>query len=128
MRKQGFTLLETLLAIMVFSMAVVALVEAVHQLGENTLQRQHEAAVQERMRSILIEQTRIPVANPPEELKIKEGPITYVVRRTPLELTDRDGRPVQGIFEVSVTANWLEGRTPQQASTETWLYPPLFQP
>lgn len=128
MRREGFTLLETLLAIMVFSMAVVALVEAVHQLGENTLQRQHEAAVQERMRSILIEQTRISASNPPEEMKIKEGPITYTVRRTPLELSDRNGQAIQGIFEVSVTADWMEGRTPQQASTETWLYPPLFQP
>ncbi|MBB5030946.1 type II secretion system protein [Prosthecobacter vanneervenii] len=128
MKREGFTLLETLLAIIVFSMAVVALVEAVHQLGENTLQRQHEAAIQERMRSILLEQTRIFVQNPPEEMKIKEGLITYTVRRTPLELSDRNGQAIQGIFEVSVTADWMEGRTPQQASTETWLYPPLFQP
>jgi prepilin-type N-terminal cleavage/methylation domain-containing protein len=128
MRRQGFTLLETLLAIMVFSMAVVALVEAVHQLGESTVLRRHEAAIQERLRSILIEQTRTPNPTPPEELKIKEGIITYTVRRTQLELSDRDGRAVQGIFEVSVTADWMEGRTPQQASTETWLYPPLFQP
>lgn len=128
MKREGFTLLETLLAIIVFSMAVVALVEAVHQLGENTLQRQHEAAVQERMRSILLEQTRIFVQNPPEEMKIKEGLTTYTVRRTPLELSDRNGQAIQGIFEVSVTADWMEGRTPQQASTETWLYPPLFQP
>jgi prepilin-type N-terminal cleavage/methylation domain-containing protein len=128
MRRGGFTLLETLLAIMVFSMAVMALVEAMNQLGEHAVKRRHEADILERIRSILIEQTRIPVAKPPEELKIKEGPVTYTVRHTPLELADRNGQAVQGIYEVSVTADWLEGRTPQQASAETWVYPPLFQP
>ena len=44
MRRRGFTLLETLLALMVFSTAVVALVEAVHQLGEHTLLRRHEGS------------------------------------------------------------------------------------
>ncbi|OYW77054.1 MAG: hypothetical protein B7Z37_05925 [Verrucomicrobia bacterium 12-59-8] len=128
MKRRAFTLLETLLALMVFSMAVVALVEAVHQLGEQALLRRHEAAVQERLRSLLLEQTRLPAPNPLEEVKIKEGDMTYTVRRTALELLDRDGQPVQGLFEVRVTADWLEGRTPQQASADTWVYPPLFEP
>ncbi|MFC5455998.1 type II secretion system protein [Prosthecobacter fluviatilis] len=125
MKRNGFTLLETLLALMVFSMAVVALVEAVHQLGEHTLLRRHEAVVQERMRSLLVEHTRIPDAM--EEVKLQEGGVTYTVTHTPLELKDRDGQPMPGLFEVRVTADWLEGRTPQQASADTWVYPPLFR-
>ncbi len=125
MRRKGFTLLETLLALMVFSTAVVALVEAVHQLGEHTLLRRHEAAVQERMRSLLVEHTRRP--DDIEEVKLQEGDVTYTVTHTPLELKDRDGQPVEGLFEVRVTAAWLEGRTQQQASAETWVYPPLFR-
>jgi prepilin-type N-terminal cleavage/methylation domain-containing protein len=124
-RRKGFTLLETLLALMVFSTAVVALVEAVHQLGEHTLLRRHEAAVQERMRSLLVEHTRRP--DDIEEVKLQEGDVTYTVTHTPLELKDRDGQPVEGLFEVRVTAAWLEGRTQQQASAETWVYPPLFR-
>ena len=124
-KRRGFTLLETLLALMVFSTAVVALVEAVHQLGEHTLLRRHEAAVQERMRSLLVEHTRRP--DDIEEVKLQEGDVTYTVTHTPLELKDRDGQPVEGLFEVRVTAAWLEGRTQQQASAETWVYPPLFR-
>ena len=124
-KRRGFTLLETLLALMVFSTAVVALVEAVHQLGEHTLLRRHEAAVQERMRSLLVEHTRIPDAI--EEIKLKEGDVTYTVTHTPLELKDRDGQPLAGLFEVRVTAAWMEGRIQQQASAETWVYPPLFR-
>ena len=125
MRRKGFTLLETLLALMVFSTAVVALVEAVHQLGEHTLLRRHEAAVQERMRSLLVEHTRRP--DDIEEVKLQEVNVTYTVTHTPLELKDRDGQPLAGLFEVRVTAAWMEGRTQQQASAETWVYPPLFR-
>lgn len=124
-KRRGFTLLETLLALMVFSTAVVALVEAVHQLGEHTLLRRHEAAVQERMRSLLVEHTRKP--DDIEEVKLQEGDVSYTVTHTPLELKDRDGNPVSGLFEVRVTAAWMEGRTQQQASAETWVYPPLFR-
>jgi prepilin-type N-terminal cleavage/methylation domain-containing protein len=124
-KRRGFTLLETLLALMVFSTAVVALVEAVHQLGEHTLLRRHEAAVQERMRSLLVEHTRRP--DEIEEVKLQEGDVTYTVTHTPLELKDRDGQRVEGLFEVRVTAAWNEGRTQQQASAETWVYPPLFR-
>ena len=128
MKRRGFTLLETLLALIVFSMAVVALVEAVHQLGKQTLLRRREASVQERIRSLLLEQTRTPVPNPKEEIKLKEGDTTYTIRRTKLELTDRDGQAVQGLFEIRVTAEWLEGRELQQATAETWVYPPIFEP
>ena len=124
-KRRGFTLLETLLALMVFSTAVVALVEAVHQIGEHTLLRRHEAAVQERMRSLLVEHTRRP--DEIEEVKLQEGDVTYIVTHTPLELKDRDGQPLAGLFEVRVTAAWMEGRTQQQASAETWVYPPLFR-
>lgn len=128
MKRRGFTLLETLLALIVFSMAVVALVEAVHQLGQQTLLRRREATVQERIRSLLLEQTRTPVPNPKEEVKLKEGDITYTIRRTKLELADRDGQPVQGLFEIRVTAEWMDGRELQQATAETWVYPPIFEP
>ncbi len=127
MKPRGFTLLETLLALMVFSIAVVALVEAVNQLGNTTLHRRREAMVQERMRSLLIEHTRLP--DLPDEAKIVDGDVTYTVKRAPLDqLRNKDGQPLPDLFEISVTATWLEGRVLQQATAETWVYPPLFRP
>ena len=123
--RHAFTLLETLLALMVFSVAVVSLVEAINQLGGHTLLRRHEAAVQERMRSLLVEHTRMPDA--PAEVTLKESEVTYTVKHTLLELKNRDGQMVQGLFEVRVTAAWQDGQVPQQASAETWVYPPLFR-
>jgi prepilin-type N-terminal cleavage/methylation domain-containing protein len=125
-KPRGFTLLETLLALMVFSIAVVALVEAVNQLGNTTLHRRREASVQERMRSLLIEHTRLP--DLPSEAQVQEDDVTYTVRRVPLELRNQDGLPLTDLFEISVTAAWLEGSVPQHATAETWFYPPLFRP
>jgi len=121
---RGFTLLETLLALMVFSLAVVALVEAVHQLGGTTLLMRREAEVQERMRSLFIEHTRL--FDPKDEAQYKEGDVTYNVKRTKLELKNRDGIPLNDLYEVRVTAEWLEGSVMQQVSAETWVFPPLF--
>ncbi len=126
MKPRGFTLLEALLALMVFSIAVVALVEAVNQIGNTTLHRRREATVQERMRSLLIEHTRLP--NMPAEAKVQEDDVTYTVRRVPLELRNQDGLPLPDLFEISVTAAWLEGSVTQRATAETWVYPPLFRP
>ena len=126
MTPRGFTLLETLLALLIFSLAVVALVEAVNQLGRDTLHSRREADVHERMRTLLIEHTRLP--DPPEETTIQEDEMIYTVRRVPLELRNRDGLPLGDLFEVRVTAEWIEGREAQAGSTETWIHPPLFQP
>lgn len=126
MKARGFTLLETLLALMVFSLAVVALVEAVNQLGNTTLHRRREAAVQERMRSLLIEHTRLP--DLPAAAKVQEDEVTFIIRHVPMELRNRDGQPLPELQEVSITAEWQEGSVRQQATTATWVYPPLFRP
>lgn len=123
---RGFTLLETLLALMIFSMAVVGLVEAVNQLGLTTVHQRRESQVQERMRSLLTERTRLPLQQEEGETKLQEGDTTYLIRHQKLQLQNKEGQPVEGLYEVRVTAQWLEGRELQQSSVETWVYPPLF--
>lgn len=130
MKKSGFTLLETLLALMVFSVAVVALVEAVNQLGGTTLNMRREGEVRERLRSLLLENTRLPMPTSlqADTQKIEEGDVLFTIVREPLTgLANRDGAELQGLFAVRVTADWREGAENQQAVAETWVFPPLFQ-
>lgn len=126
MKTQAFTLLETLLALLIFSIAIVALVEAVHQMGDTTIMRRHEAAVQERLRSLLIEHTRSPAVN--AETIIREDEVSYTIRRRTLNLDNREGQRLSNLFDVQVIAEWMEGRTRQQAAASTWIYLPLFKP
>ncbi len=124
MKRGGFTLLETLLALMIFSIAVVALVEALHQLGDTTLHRRREAQVCERVHSLLLEYTRLP--GRPEKVQTQEADVIYTVARKPMELRNSDGLLLNDLYELRVTAEWQEGRVRQQAIAETWVYPPLF--
>lgn len=124
--RRAFTLLETLLALIIFSMAVVGLVEAVNQLGLTTVHQRRESQVLERMRSLLTERTRLPLQQEQEETKVQEGDTTYLIRHQKLQLQNKEGVPVEGLYEVIVTAQWMEGREPQETSLETWLYPALF--
>jgi type II secretory pathway pseudopilin PulG len=129
----AFTLLETLLAVLVFSMAVVALVEAINQLGNTTLLRRQEAILQDRMRSLLVEHTRLlwlkPVpTSPVSEEVLQEGGISYTLNLQPLELHNFDGQLLPEMLEASIVAVWTEGGRRREASTSTWVYLPLFRP
>lgn len=130
MKKNGFTLLETLLALMVFSVAVVALVEAVNQLGNTTLNMRREGEVRERLRSLLLENTRLPMPTTlqTDTQRIEEGDVTFTITREPLTgVSNRDAVELQGLYAVRITAQWQEGNEKQQATAETWVFPPLFQ-
>jgi len=131
--QRAFTLLETLLALLVFSTAVVALVEAVHQLGQTTLIRRHEAILQDRMRSLLVEHSRLlwmkpNLASGSSEKILEEDGVAYTLQIAPLELESRDGQRLNEMFELTILANWVEGRLPKTASASTWVYLPLYRP
>lgn len=129
----AFTLLETLLAMFVFSLAAVSLVEAVHQMGSTALLRRQEAMLQDRMRSLLVERSHLlwkqaaPNSAVSEKL-LEENGVTYTLQIAPLDLRNQDGMPLPDMLSVSIVATWKEGSVAQEASASTWVYHPLFRP
>jgi Tfp pilus assembly protein PilV len=91
LRTSAFTLLEVLLAVFVFSLAVVALVEAVQQVGKSTVLQRQEAMVQDRMNSLLVEHSRLlwkqpaPTSSVSDKVLEEDG-VTYTLQAAP-----RDG-------------------------------------
>jgi Tfp pilus assembly protein PilV len=133
LKASAFTLLETLLAMFVFSIAAVGLVEAVNQMGRTTLVRRQEAMLQDRMRSILVERSHLLWKQPAptsvvSEKVLEEDGVTYTLQVAPLELQNQDGLPLTNMLSVTVLAAWKEGTAPQEASASTWVYLPLFRP
>lgn len=126
--------MEVLLAVMIFSLAVVTLVEAVNDTGRAALMGRRERFVQARLDLFLLQATRDPEFATKvgqgsfQEEKVTEGDTTYHTRIRRLELTNQDNQPVPDIFEVTVTARWREGRDEQEVEASTWMYPPLFMP
>lgn len=126
--------MEVLLAVMIFSLAVVTLVEAVNDTGRAALMGRRERFVQARLDLFLLQATRDPEFATKvgqgsfQEEKVTEGDITFNTRIKRLELTNQDNQPVPDIFEVTVIARWKEGRDEQELEASTWMYPPLFAP
>lgn len=130
----AFTLLEVLLALFVFSLAVISLVEAINSTGRTAMLSRRERQVQARLESLLVEATHSPEflakvrTGEPQESTLKEGDMTFITRARPLELKNEDEQPLVDLFVVNVTATWKEGRDSQEVTAETWVFPPLFQP
>ncbi|WP_395749798.1 type II secretion system protein J [Prosthecobacter sp.] len=129
----AFTLLEVLLAVFVFSMAAVALVEAVQQVGNTTVLQRREAMVQDRMSSLLVEYSRLlwkqpAPASATSEKVLEEDGVTYTLQVAPLELKNKDGQPLPEMVQVAIVATWKEGAAKQEATASTWVFRPLFRP
>ncbi|WP_395735561.1 type II secretion system protein [Prosthecobacter sp.] len=132
-RAAAFTLLEVLLAVFVFSLAAVALVEAVQQVGDSTVLQRQEGMVQDRMNSLLTEHSRLlwkqpAPASATSEKVLEEDGVTYTLQVAPLELKNKDGQPLPEMVQVAIVATWKEGASKQEASASTWVFRPLFRP
>lgn len=131
---QGFTLLEVLLAVFVFSIAAVSLVGAIQQIGTASIDARRHQEIVARLESIMLEITRNPpqqLVNSPDapfQLDTKEAGVNYHVTIQRLELQNQDNAPLQGLYQVRAVAQWTEANKPQDMSAETWLYPPLYLP
>ena len=128
----GFTLLEAVLAVLIFGMAAVALVEAINSMGQTAIKARRYAAVVSRMESLLTEFTRMPqqpnTGDRSVEQTVKEDGVEYRLRMEPAKLENKDRQELNELYSVKATATWKEGSQTEEMSTETLLYPPLYAP
>ncbi len=126
--------MEVMLAVLIFSLAVVALVQAVNDTAVTALIGRKERQVQARMDTLLLEATRAPDflnkvgQGQNQESKVTEGNVNYTTQIKRLDLDNEEGQPLQDLFEVTVTARWKEGRQEQEVFASTWVFPALFMP
>lgn len=133
-RSPGFTLLEVMLALMVFSIAVVALVSAINATGNASTEARLYREMQSRLESLMTEVTRMPpepTASPDDrifEKTVRENGVEYHIRKEPVEIANKDGQVLPGIFTVKATARWKDGAQDGLLEADTLVYPPLYAP
>ena len=132
-RSSAFTLLEVLLALLVFSIAVVALVEVINTMGRAMIEARRNREITARLESLMLETTRKP--RPQEspggrgfESTTRVDGVEYHLKMAPVEMTNADGEPLPDLHTVRATARWKEGGQDQEMSAETLLYPSLYAP
>ncbi len=133
-RRSAFTLMETLIALSIFSLAVVALAEAIQQSGKAANLIKQEVQIHGRLTSITAETMRLVAlaaagARPQNPPVIEEYGVTYKVATTQIKnLMNKDKQPVEGLWEIRATAEWMEGSVKQQMEDVAWVYPPMLPP
>lgn len=129
-RAEGFTLIEVLLSLLIFSVAAVSLVQAINILGTAGVEARSDRVIQDRLDNLLLETTRKPLPrmnlNSPFMETHRENNVTYEVHIEPLELANKDNQRLNDLYKVQVKALWNENGREQRMTAETWMYPPLY--
>ena len=128
--KNGFLMLEVVLALAVFGIACTGLTVAFHRMGEAAALAQSELRITRILDSALTEQlsfptleegeTQIPVEGTDLELDVLIEPI--------LDLENQDGEILQQMYRVQITAIWFSGGSWQTRTVESMRYNLMYQP
>lgn len=126
----GMTLFEVLLALAIFAIAAVALVSGINQIGHAVLESRQYRNVEQGIESIIDEYSKAPVLDEMEkEMKPGKDGVAYHIKVSAVrDAKTQDGRILQGIFRIQVSAKWMEGREPMELDAETLRFIGLFQP
>ena len=131
-RPAGFSLLEMVMALLIFSLAIVALAEAIQRAGETSNIIRQDIRIHNHLAALTSDATRLigiaaPGVRSQQSDPVMEGGVLYRVRVQEIKnLLNKDQAPVEGLWQVIASADWKEGATEQHLEQETWVYPPLL--
>jgi Tfp pilus assembly protein PilV len=125
--RRGFALYEVLLGITIFALGVIALGHAV----ENCLNASTINAEEDVVRQVLsnrmaeIQATRgVPEDSKEFTINSNYGGMKVVQKATAAELTEPDNTLLNGIYLVTLTAQWRQGGVPQSKRIQFYVYRP----
>ena len=129
-QRDGFVLLEQILALMVFAIVGVALVTALNEVGRLASQARKEAVLSRLLDSELRAAMSMPTLEEFEEtISLEEMKVDMTTIVTPMEeMENEEGRLLQQMWLVRVEATWWQDNEWQERSAETWRYGRLYVP
>lgn len=132
-RRQGFLLLEVILALGIFGIAATGFAVALQRTADLASQAQNEVRITRLLESALAEAMSYPVLEegstsvPVEEMAALGMEIDTTVELLP-EMENQDGQLLQEMYRIRVSAHWFENGQWREDSAETWRYSRLYQP
>lgn len=130
MPRRGFLLLEMVLALAVFGMAVTGFVVALHRMSDTASLAQSELRLTRILDSALDEVISLPV--------LEEGQTNSTVGDTGIELDttieliedleNEEGEILQEMYRIEIRARWFANGQWQERTVETWRYGRMYQP
>jgi hypothetical protein len=123
----GFALYEVLLGITIFALGVIALGHAVENCLNASTINAEEGVVRQVLSNRMAEiQAAKGVPEDSKETKIDTnyGGIKVVQKATAAELTEPDNTVLDGIYLVTLIAQWQQGGVPQSKQVQFYVYRP----
>jgi prepilin-type N-terminal cleavage/methylation domain-containing protein len=130
--RNGFLLLEMVLALAVFGIAATGFAVALHRMAAAAELAQNELRITRILDSALDETLSIPVLEEGETEVVIGEPGSEIELLTTIELLEdlenEDGQILQEMYRIEVRASWFENRVAQERLVETWRYGRMYQP
>jgi hypothetical protein len=126
-RFNAFALYEVLLGITIFALGVIALGRAVENcLNASTINAEEDAVRQILSNRMAEIQAARAVPDEAKEFKVDSnyGAVKLVQKSAPAELIEPDNTLLNGIYFVTLTAQWQRGGIPQSKQIKFYVYRP----
>lgn len=111
---RGFTLAETLIALGVFTFAVLGIVLSLDAVVDVARATQRESAIRAELQSRLAVLSNLPIREHRFESPPSVDGVIYIESVLPEVLRKSDATLVSGFYRFSVTAKWLDRGVPQE--------------
>lgn len=122
--RRGYILFELVIALTIFSIAVLGLARALSDSLQivNTMNR--ETAIRIGLRSFLEERRKKPIADIPGAADDLRLGCTYTTTLEPANLQNRDGRTLSNLYTLTAKAAYTVGNEAQEESVMVYVYQP----
>lgn len=127
--RQGFLLLEVILALAIFGIAATGFAVAIHKMAQVADLAQNEMRLTRVLESALDEAVSLPTMEEgTSTVTLADGmEIEKKVERIE-DLENEDGQILQEMYRITITAHWFQNNQWMERGAETWRYARLYQP
>lgn len=125
----AWLLMEVVIALAVFSAAVVSFVVALNQTAEVSLLAQSRSHVWRLLEGAVMEAMTEPeLYENAYQYKLDELSMNISVTVTPLELQTQDSTELSDMWLIVVNADWIQDGEVHTEKVEVWRYGKMYQP
>lgn len=127
--KNGFMLMEVVLALFIFAIIATSFTKALSSLWRSTTFVKEELVITQIMDSALHEALYLQqLEEGSTEIYIEERDVNVETLVVPLELENEEGTLLQQMWEVTVIARYEQDGIDEERSVRGWRYLPLYRP
>ena len=126
MKTRAFTLLEVLIALAMFVLAVGGLSVAMDRIFSANIVLRRDTEVRQQIESIIDESMTLPIEILEQGKETEPDPMgaKYFTKAEPAELVNAEDEPLERMWWITVRGEWMEGREKQHWEEKFLRYQP----